>query len=128
MLAPPAAQHCSLHQGPRLLFPNRRQRGTPGDLTSFLSKNNGQASSSTERKGREEDAGQRQLMEKESYQAYVLTPPEPKVTGGGYLPGHGVPGEEKQPPTVLTGTLLDGTLASAAPGPRQCLLWQGSAG
>lgn len=83
MLAPPAAQRCSLHQGPRLLFPNHRQSGTPGDLTSFLSKNNGQASSSTEGKGWEEDAGQRQLMEKESYQAYVLTPPEPKVTSWG---------------------------------------------
>lgn len=93
MLVPLAAQRCSLHQGPRLLFPNRRQRGTPGDLTSFLSKNNGQAFSSTEGKGREVYAGQRHLMEKKSYQAYVLTPPEPKVTSGGYLPGHSVQGD-----------------------------------
>lgn len=39
-----------------------------------------------------------------------------------------VPGEENQPPAVLMGMLLDGTLASAETGPRQCLLWQGSAG
>ena len=92
-LTPPSAQHRSLRWGPRLSFPNRRQRGTPGDLTSFLSKNNGQAFGSTGGKGREEDAGQWDLTEKESHRAHALAPPEPAGTGGGYLPGHNVPGD-----------------------------------
>lgn len=91
MLAPPSAQCRSLRRGPRLPFPNRRRRGTLGDLTSFLSKNNGRAFDGTRGKGREEDAGQRDLTEKESHQAHALTPPELSGTGGGYLPGHNVP-------------------------------------
>lgn len=76
MLALPSAQRRSLRRGTRLSFPNCRRRGTPGDLTSFLSKNNGQAFSGTRGKGREEDAAQGDLTEKESHQAHALTPPE----------------------------------------------------
>lgn len=76
MLALPSAQRRSLRQGTRLSFPNHRRRGTPGDLTSFLSKNNGQAFGGTRGKGREEDAVQWDLMEKDSHQAQALTLPE----------------------------------------------------
>lgn len=115
MLTPPSAQCRSLRRGPRLPFPNCRQRGTLGDLTSFLSKNNGRAFDGTRGKGREEDAGQWDLTEKESHQAHALTPPELSEPAGGTCPAImsqrtsaiDVPGEGNEPPAVPTGTLLD---------------------
>lgn len=49
MLTPPSVQCHSQCWGLRFSFPNCWQRGTPGDLTSLLSKDNGWAFSGTDR-------------------------------------------------------------------------------
>ena len=115
VLVPPAAQHRSLRRGPRLSFPNRWWRGTPGDLTSFLSKNNRWALGSTKGKGRERDAGQRELTKRsptrhlrlpcQSWGDWRGVPALAMMSQG--TSSVDVPGEGSQLPAVPGSTLLD---------------------
>lgn len=110
MLASPAGPAL----GPQLSFPNRQRRGTLGDLTSFLSKNNGRAFGNT---GGERTGRGHWLMglHRKGVPLNVLTLPGPAETGRGKLPSHNVPGTHhlwlskrkgNQPSAELMGMLL----------------------